>query len=849
MVKLWIKYIDFQPNKPNLYKILYQQGIGTKCAAFYIAWAHYYNYYNSDNSLKQAESIYNLGLQLKAEPLHELENAQKNFRYSVAQRMLYNDESSKKRTISSLAEQREQITSLSPHPNNQPSQPALKRARTESSSSEYGHHSEMSSNSGYSSPYNSQNSATNGYVQPTQSVSQQSVCTQNVPQPEHSQTILLQQQQSQPQYSNHQNYYQQPNETGYAMNTSMNMTNQYAYDESLNSYSSAPVQQAPANYTFDCGFQKPLNFINYARNSHEPWDGLLFLEEPYDSNRRCFYPKNQVYPGDGCEYSLEELMANKWRIKMEEKRKREELEKIRLEQERLRQEAERIRQEQEAKRLREEQEVMRLKMEQQKIEAERIRKQQEEENRRYQMYQQQQHQQWNAYQSPVSYSSPAYHYQHSPYENSPQYSYAHDHQYQTHFQAQPTYQHSPHSFQNSPSYHQMPTNHQSVIVNRSQYENHQQHNYYQSYAPHQQQQVPPQQQHGYVENTYQYSQHMQMQTQIKYSEQSQVLPQPKNASNTPNVKIEEPDYQDVEYLIDHQAEIDPRMLKQPIVEGNEEDVGASESASSDSDESDEQIPTIVNSYMLDDLEEQIEASTISFSSNGKSRDKKITIKFRKEKTIIANSESNSSSSQQRLKVPLEPTSTSSSQSSNKKKKNKKVELLSSFDGENTQFMPSATNSNSSTHNGDQNIGKITFNGCITPVRKQAASKTSTPVSSYKFLKNKSSFLSHNDESFTGDQNSFFQAENDDEFKSRRLDKALATIDEHFNKRDIDPFNSELCRAFLTKINFPMRDNKEGYKVISTNLPKFAKNQMVPIGGINYQLEKEVGRGSYGYVYR
>ena len=646
MVKLWIKYIDFKPNKPNLYKILYQQGIGTKCAAFYIAWAHYYN---SENSLKQAESIYTLGVQLKAEPLDDLLNAQKNFRYSIAQRMLYNDESSKKRTISCLAEQRQQITSLSPHPNSQPSQPNAKRPRTESASVEqsYAQQSDNFNKFGY----------------------------------------------AQTQYCNQQNYYQQQSDTSGYVSTNVT-TNQYEYAEYSTSVQQ-PQESQPVAFTFNSGFQKPQNFINSARNSHEPWDGLLFLEEPFDPNRRCFYPKNNVYPGDGCEYSLEELMENKWKVKMEEKRKQEEQERIRREMEKQRLEAD-------AQRLKEEQEAMRV-----RLEAER--KKQEEEQRRYQMYQQQQ-QQWNAYHSPVSYGSPYYQ---QGYENSPQY--LHDHQYQTQYyhQPQPAY-----SYQNSPSYH-----HQSVIVNRNQYEG--QHNYYQSYAQ------PAQ---NYVENEYQYNQHI-------------------PATAPPSQSYEEPDYQDVEYLIDHQAEIDPNMLNQPIG-GNEFSHEASEN-SSDSDESEEeQIPTIVNSYMLDDLEEQIEASTISFSSNGKSRDKKITIKFRKEKTVIANSESNSMSS---LKVPLESTSTSSSSQSSSKKKKEKVtkELITSFDGENTQFMPSAANSNSSSHNGDQNFGKITFNGCVTPIRKPAASKSSTPISSYKFLKDKSSYLSYHDESFTNDQNSFF----------------------------------------------------------------------------------------------
>jgi checkpoint serine/threonine-protein kinase len=104
-------------------------------------------------------------------------------------------------------------------------------------------------------------------------------------------------------------------------------------------------------------------------------------------------------------------------------------------------------------------------------------------------------------------------------------------------------------------------------------------------------------------------------------------------------------------------------------------------------------------------------------------------------------------------------------------------------------------------------------------------------------------------SYNGDQNSFFQAENDDDFKGRRLEKAIATIDEHLKRRDVDPFNSELCRAFLIKLNFPNREPTTDYKITSMNLPKLLKNQLVPLGGVSYQIEKEVGRGSYGAVFR
>ncbi|KAG5680108.1 hypothetical protein PVAND_009634 [Polypedilum vanderplanki] len=866
LVKLYIKYIDFQPNPLNLYKILYQQGIGTKCAAFYIGWAHYYN---SANHFKQAESIYNLGVQLKAEPLNELETAQKNFRFSVAQRMLYNDESSKKRTISSLEEQRQQITSLSPHQIH-----SAKRMRSDSQNDQY--------NTTTNSQQYANNHEYNNY--------------------------------------NNSNYNSNvsPNDASYAICSSLS----YVYDDS-NGYASMEEQpqqhQKPITYTFNCGFQMPPNFINYARNSDDPWNVPLCLEEPYDPNRRCYYPKKSVYSGDDCEYSIEELKAHKWRLKIEEKRREEEmrrqreyeekLQKEQQEKERLRQETEAKRQREEQERIRKEQEAQRIKMEQDKLQrqredTERLRRQQEEEQmNRYnqsQMYQmqQQQQQRWNYHQqqqhSPANYP-PNYHHG-SYYHQSPQsYSYSHDHQYQTqtNMYSQSNMYHSPH-YQNSPNY---APQQQSVIVNRTHYENHQYYMNYPTHSPVHQSQVPLSPYHHHQQQPPSHIHH----SPHQMPHQQQMISHPNQISNEPNKTLmgtqqhqqnlynnqtqsvnhtkshyNEPDYQDVEYLIDHQAEIDPKMLQQPIIEGNSKEYtnGASDESESYEDDDDdeeeeeddeneeEQIPTIVNSYMLDDLEEQIEASTISFSSNGKSRDKKITIKFRKEKTTttIINSESNSESSQSQTqqKIPLESTSTTSS-INEKKKKKKNKDILSSYDGENTQFMPSATNSCSSTNNGETNnnqnisFSKITFNGCVTPIRKPGASKTSTPISTYKYLKNKSSFISNqNDDSlcsYNGDQNSFFQAENDDEYKSRRLEKALATIDEHMKKRDIDPFNSELCRAFLTKLNFPNPENSNDYTVTNVNLPKLIKNQTVPISGISYQIEKEVGRGAYGAVFR
>lgn len=813
-LSLVLSQIDFQPNPLNLYKILYQKGVGTKCAAFYNGWAHYYN---SSNQFKQAESIYNMGIQLKAEPIAELENAQKNFRFSVAQRMLYNDESSKKRTISSLAEQREQITSLSPHQQN-----SAKRTKLD----EY---------------------AASGYGQ----------------QPYHNQTYPC---------------------------TSNEMP-QSGYVQGYN-YQQQPIQEI--KYTFEHGFQSPSNFYNYAQNSHEPWEAPLTLDEPFEPNQRVYYPKSRVYPGNRQEYSLEELKAHKWRYMAEEKKKREQ----EAEQLRVKQEQERLRQEAEAKRLLEEQERIRK-------EQEKKQQQLQQQQQNYQQYHHSPHHQqsWNQsanYQLPAATS-----YQHSPmqqhnvahpsqqptYQNSPQYSYAHDHMYQSQRQyADNSYHNSPQqTYQNSPSYHQpAPV---KVPYDNTQAYNHQNYNYqgYQS-SPliHQNYQQSPQQSYvgsPHTQSSYSNSpqihsvqnHHHSMQSQHSYQspQMSQNYGNQANQNhyystnhypaqyqnynqgygNTQhqqhamydsmpcqqNYNSQNNDGYQVEYLISDQNEIDPNMLQQPIVENTHNQVQPAASS----------LEPIVQSYMLDDLEDQIEASTIRFSSDGKSRDKKLTIKFRKEKSTNSTKIVNSDQSSCEVKDPLELSSASSSASS--KRKSVKNRVNNDILDDNTQFMPSATNSSSSLANPseyDSFSDKLSFNGCVTPGRKPT-SKLSTPVSTFKSLRKAESVRSQNDDSicsFNGDQNSFFQAENDEEFRGKRLETALATIGEHLKREKLDPFNAELCRSFLVKLNFPNRDCKD-YKISNSNLPKITKNQTQNFAGVSYQIEKEVGRGAFGAVFR
>lgn len=104
---------------------------------------------------------------------------------------------------------------------------------------------------------------------------------------------------------------------------------------------------------------------------------------------------------------------------------------------------------------------------------------------------------------------------------------------------------------------------------------------------------------------------------------------------------------------------------------------------------------------------------------------------------------------------------------------------------------------------------------------------------------------------TFQENSYFATQHDSEAQERRLSKALETIERHLEKASIDPFNSELCRAFLTKLNFP-GDNDEhaSYKVVQTLLPKISNTRTLNVlDSVQFNIDKEVGRGSYGAVYK
>lgn len=242
-------------------------------------------------------------------------------------------------------------------------------------------------------------------------------------------------------------------------------------------------------------------------------------------------------------------------------------------------------------------------------------------------------------------------YEHHRMMDPHQMHYSHDHQYVQHQMynqqqyVEPTYQmqpplqiHSPHQVhQNQQSHHNSPQ--QSVIVN----------NPYQSYQ--------------------EYNVAVPQESQEQVYENYQVLAQG--------------------------GEVDTDCL---IIEEQEESSCDGEEYEENSDDQ-TTVEVPINTKVIDenDFDEQIEASTISFCSttNGTSTNKRITIKFRKEKAEApfagGNSESNSRSSSPtpNYHEQFTPTTTIG-------KKKKKSKYRSNYDSENATFMPSNNNSCSSS---------------------------------------------------------------------------------------------------------------------------------------------------------
>lgn len=584
------------------------------------------------------------------------------------------------------------------------------------------------------------------------------------------------------------------------------------------------AQQTPQHYE-PLGINLPPNFEQSARNHHEPWTGALCLEEPYEANKLFRYPKQLVYTGIPTEFSPEEIRARQWAGKIaniKEANQRREQYKARLKMEqdrRIEEERSRVELEEQQEQMRQEQ-IQQEQMRQEQIRQEQLLVQEQERQRAVAEYERQRLAEVERQRL---------------IEAERQRAAAVEYQRQRELERKQVLLQQQQQQMEQERMRMEQENQRQMLVQQQQQQNHHHH-------------------HHHHNNHHQHYQH--------------------NGYSTTSTSV---------------------------------------------------VNNTIN-LTSDDIEEQIEASTIRFSTgNGLSKPKTITIKFRKEKPATASGESVPLTPQ-----PPPPESTVTPKSRKKSKVSKKnggaypgvqyhdntyaaptpakannieeANLLlsigqvhtSSNDGSaysyssghpaqdssstymqnddsysnsefNATYPYSAENSNGNgpvANGGGSSSGYPAFSNTSTPIRASTSnylsrvyskSSSATP-NAFKILTKRISNISYqNDDSMcsfsAAGESSFYAAEADEELKRKRTEKALATIQSHLAKPALDPFNMELCKAFLTKLGFPSREHDGTYKIMNTPIAKLSNAKSAILANIPFQIEKEVGRGSYGSVFK
>ncbi|XP_061388743.1 putative mediator of RNA polymerase II transcription subunit 26 [Musca vetustissima] len=882
MVRLWLKYIDMQNNPLHFYQVLHQRGVGKQAACFYIGWA---TYYESINSFKEAEAVYNLAFQEKAQPYADLHHAHSKLMYTKsvhAQQLLQQQQHpayvhqnpptnapahhvQQQGQQHTVQQYRQQVsyhqTSTAPNQTVASQQPVAHPQQTQTSGQQQTHQ-----------VYHQQQVHTHYTAGVQQQVhvqgNPQQVHLQGNPHQQHVQVQGNQQQQQHPVHVQH--HQQQPPHT---MSTTVHQTQlqtvnatqvpQHAYNvhpatnhQATQNQRTVPVEQqlpavttnmtrqqyeraleastkhqtattaveAQSTATVNTpsiqvpGLKTNRKFPAYCRNNHETWQPALFLEEPDDPQKICYYTKSTVYPqGQGVEYSPEEIRARRYKQKMLELKQKQQQSVAEVQQKNQTQQLQSNSQQNHAQ----VQEIGSLKKE-----PVHHQQQQQQTTQHYYVQQQQQVQHSNIY-----------------YHQSQQIQQQQNHQQVNQIHHKPQ---------------QMVTNYQPGY-----------------HQPQQQQQQQPQQ---YTKTS-----------EEGYEEEEEA--DDDAGADTEDQDDDNPDTEEEEQQQQYQQR--QQFYHQP------QQVHYQHNA--------------VNTQ--DDLEDQIEASTIRFSmhtpSQG-SQNKTLKIKFKKERpttgTETPNGNNNSYSAytieriyhQPEIDSPTMPENalkrnngnnhsfhpyllgqTSTPKTSAKRQKSSKLKKVSnkfhvlachnsnSSSAENGHInaLNASNNNNSLSKIPSDNNNKSHLNATFNDNANYSFSSAAALDNSNCSLSNAVGRLNFRDASAlnnttlnqsnavdisTYQENSYFSTQHDIEAKERRLAKALETIERHMAKEAIDPFSSELCKAFLTKLDFPGTESEahENYKIIQTPLPKIANTRQLTLGdGIQFNIDKEIGRGSYGSVYK
>lgn len=775
--------IDLKPNALNLYQLLYQRNVGTKCTIFYVGWARYFE---SAGALKQAESVFNLGFQVKAEPYEDLKEAHTKFRMGVAQRVMYEGSTenmnAKKRSAPQFDEAQIEQQTHTQHQH---------QLQTNHQSNGSGYHHQPQGHVHVQQP---------PVEEPTHGDAQNHI--------HQLQPTAKRLRSDDTTYNNNEATCQSTEPDQCDLNNSANVISSSLYSvyddtQQSNAYDYADQQYEPLRINL------PPNFVSYSQSNNDNWSVALCLEEPYEPNKFCNYPKTQVYPGDGTEFSPEEIRARKWAGHLEaiqEQKRQAELQReeaIRLQ----REEEERMRQEQERQRLvREEQERLRAaaeyerhrvaEQERQRIaeyqrraaDLERKRMEEEQERMRMEQIKLQQQQQFQ-HQQQQYYQLNGYTHHHATAAVNTATSVirtVNDPEIDEQIEAS-TIRFSTGNGLSKPKTITIKFRKEKPAIP----------------APQQVPSTPP-------------ISHQNHYHQLQTSSSATTLPAQESSSVMPKLKKEK------------KSKLSKKLLNGHVSKHSHHHHHHKSHNIDDAN----LLLGMTNHHELPPPPAQPSSDDSNFSYAGSN-----------------------------YATPATPTSSN---------RNARFTGLNEEDDScsNSDFTFSAENSNGYTpRNSAKEFHTFNTSNTSTPIRSSAAVTTngnylndayarSTPHN-FKILKKRESNLSYqNDDSMcslsstmTGEQNSFFAAENDAELQQRRLDKALATIRTHLDKPTLDPFNSELCKAFLTKIGFPSREHSDMYKLVSQPINKLGNTRMATLAGVPFQIEKEVGRGSYGSVYR
>ncbi|XP_068140947.1 mitotic checkpoint serine/threonine-protein kinase BUB1 [Drosophila tropicalis] len=835
LVRLWLKYIAMQTDQLHFYQVLFQRGTGRQVAAFYIGWA---GYYESREEFKDAEAVFNLAFQEKAQTHAELQHAHSKFNYARSvyfQRQQQQQHLQQQQqqilqqpdALQQLANYTQQLpqsynqqrppTHSQPyqqHPQQQPQHPQQQQQQ-------HPQQQNIRSNIFSSSRINCLPSkSTSNIIIISSSHSRSSITINQYPiitiQKQHQQILRLrtiiqikrymllpcqgpasfvQQTHYESQQPHQEQKQVEPPQQNQNQMTPTMATATATATTTVPVVASAPAAAAaptPSNATHNgnghvdapapavmsevAGLRLPRNFYAYGRNNHETWKPALTLEEPDDPSRICHYAKQLVYPpGLGIEYSPEELLARKYKQKMEERTKRQQ--------------------------------------------------------------QQQQHQSSDQQQEQTLYNS----------YNSSENSY-----YMTAVDG------ALYGNQNTSSELETKLGQQNEEEGDEEDE--------QDDGEEDEESEEGEEEEGSEEATDEEEEDEDEEEEEETTNGIQFSAQTTFEQSNRSIKIKFKKERTLEssssaysaYTIENvyqqREQITHTPTSMPITTPATAAVAVAATPVQAPQPNVSPIPLAnqqrqrnghhFHPYLLG------QTSTPKSEANGYRRIRTKAKRNKFQADLCSNSNSSSS-----------VTAANDMAGGTTAMAHAHAHAASFNDNANFSFS-SATALDNSNSSLALAVDRLNFRDSSQIVcnQSQAIPNQSTTVPPAPVNKTLQAITNNNNNNNNGadfstfQENSYFATQHDSEAQERRLSKALETIERHLAKEAIDPFNSELCRAFLAKLNFPGTnedDEQSTYKIVQTPLPKISNTRTLNVleGSVQFNIDKEVGRGSYGSVYK